>query len=452
MKRFVALTACLLTSACGTMNGGAASSDLLPKTPLSFSYHPPKTKLALGGDVVLTSCRDTAAATATFKITPTGVGDQAVTFKVDGDALASAMQKRDLKLELTESGALKSLNATSSDRTGAVISNVLKIFTTIATAAFAGAPKTPGGAPQEVCNEATMQALIQAANLRDAIFTQRKLMGEADPADAPKIAKRIDALATRLASVTLIDLTIPLSASLDIGDGAAPSTGQVRWTLEDLGKWFAVDSRLQPCVAQAPKLFPDKPDHTGCQAETDLFALDYTITGKAAEETAAKSKCLNATTAAVAILCGRTIVMVEPAIAEVKVTAASDTFIGHKKGEELAKVKAPISQWGAVTYLPLNVGFAQSRTIGLTFDEFGRAQTFNWSSEASAENATAALADIATNGVAAAKATKGPTEVAQWTEENARLETQMKNNLLKSCKAAIEAGATACPAPAPAVE
>jgi len=392
-------------------------------------------------------------------VSATGIADPSLTFRLDGDSLGSATQKRDLKFDLNDDGTLKSLNASSSDRTGAVIANVLKTVATVATTVLALDAKNRGGianAPvnagtaTEICNEQSYTSLRQADDLRLAIRTQRDLMGQGPPADAAKIAKTIDALAIKLAALTQNELTLSASAPLVLGDGELdtkknPVVREIRWSISDLSKWFAADPVNDPCMPRNVSVFygdGNKP----CDLKTKLLGLDYTVSGTPAPETArvSSSPCLSPTDPKLIKSCGKTVVLIEPVMGKISVLSA-DPAVAVLAGEEVATASIPVPQWGAVTYLPIDVKFMQSRNVGFAFDGFGRKSSFSWTSDATAENATSALSDIATNGQSAVTALKGKSSLDKVNDENAALEAAQKNKILKTCQAAMDAGATSCP-------
>jgi hypothetical protein len=448
MKR-LAILILLGLPACATT---VATAPLTPSA-VTFSYHPPKTEIEANAEFVLVECDPEPKVAMDVKVKGMGVADTSVVFQLDGDSLGSATQKHNLHFELSENRTLKSLNAESSDRTGAIIANVLKTVATVATAALGAAADLHGGilnahagtgagAGSLICNEQTYAALRQAEDLRNAIDAQRDLMGQGSPDDATKIAESIDALATRLASVTATDLSLSLSAPLKIGDGN-PVVGKIRWTILDLTKWFATEPGVDPCQPRNISAFYGDANNR-CQLTTELLGLDYKVVGTPAPvaSRAAASPCLTDTT--LKRTCGKTVAIVEPVMAFVTVSSAQPA-ITLGAGDEVTTATIPVAQWGAVSYLPIDVKFMQSRTVGMTFDDFGRKTTFTWTSEATAENATSALSDIATNGVAVATALKGMSDLDQLNDENTRLEAEQKNVTLKSCKKAMDAGATSCP-------
>lgn len=450
--RWIILSSVLLLAGCNST--GAGPKGALAPQALSITYQAPKTRLAVEGDLTLINC-EPVRVISSLSLNATGVADPAATFTLDGKYLSGAFTKRDVKVELNENWTLKSINTSVSDRTGAVITNLFKAVGSIVT----GVRALESGSPT-VCNPQTLAALRQAEALAVKIDTLRAAL-TTNPAPTAAV-KDLDALAGQLAWVRTNQLTLKASRVLKLPaspDAPPPPEGtpgpaakayDLRWTLADLGKWFARDPQTDPCTPIHPASFAVDPSKKDCELVTGILSLTWSITGVAApdDKRVAASPCLrtDASDAQVAE-CRRSLVVADPAISQVTVKTVRPDYIGHGPGEALAEAKVPVVQYGTVGYIPLDVGFAKSRVVAMTFDQFGRRQTFSWTSEASAENATAALNDIATAGAATAKILRGDTQAEAWTKENARLETQMKNNLLKSCQAAIQAGATACPVP-----
>lgn len=419
---------------------------------VDFRYFAPKTKLAAKGDFILVSCKSAAElrVAPTLSIVQSGVADPKAEFKLLGDNLMSAIQKREVTLELSETGTLKSLNTSSSDRTGAVVTNVLKIFSTVAGAIVGGAApgagfKTEAASP---CNPDTQKALDQAVKLAIEIRGRRDTLLSASPDEAVKLGKQIDVMATQLAGLTMGPLSVSVARPLEIGDRAAKNV-PIKWTLGELSKWFATDPKAEPCKPQRADAFDNA--KTGCLAETDILSMIYAIEGTPEAETPSKSKCrLDYTPPAgetKPAACARSLVLVRPVTATVTLTAANANYLGSVAGGELGSAKAPISQWGEAQYLALDVNRGQSRAVGMTFDQFGRKQTLKWTSDATAENVTGALADIADAGAKAVKAVKGedePSEVDAMKAEADEIETRTRLMKAKACQAIDAVGLPVC--------
>ena len=439
----------LLATACAHER---PSLGTLQPSAANFTYFTPSTKVVLAGNFVLERCDDKAVlASSTLALVSSATANTAAAFRLDGSQLSSARQKREVSIELHENRTIKSLNATSSDRTGAIVTNVLKVVGSIA-GAITGMRGLQGDTAAETvvpCNEATMAALRLAKSLRGRIATQRQALIGASAADAEKIGLQIDTLANQLALLTASRLTIATSRPIPLGDG--PGSGTIRWTLKDLAKWFAEPEEDEQDVAVckaapgatgrfvADKAKPDDP----CAMDTDILALSYSVTGSPVveEDRIGNSPCAKPDRPAE---CGKTLVLAAPVPAKVEVKTLSSGILGHRAGSVLGSATVSVPQWGPATYLPLDVGLFKSRTIAFTFDQFGNRQTFKWNSEATAENAMAALVTATDAGLTAIRNLEGPTDTARWKADIEELETRMKLNKLRLCEDAIENGATKC--------
>ena len=444
----------------GCAGGGGLDRPQLTPSAASFTYYTPATRLSIAGNLVLLRCNgDTVIATSTLSLVAVGGADRTVPFTLQGSHLSSAMQRRDLAIELNENGTIKSLNATTTDRTGAVVTSILSTAASIigavagvrpASVGAVGAPPPPNPGP---CNDATYAALNQAAVIRGVLAGEQRKLLTANPADVEGIRQRIDTLANQLSELLADQLTISVTRQLDVGDGLSPTWQPVRWTFGDLRKWFGHPSETDVANACAPQnpaasaLFNLSDGSTDlCKAATSLFAINYSITPSGAAalaERVARSPCRNPG-AALAAECGRSIVLPEPVTAVARFQSDSNNIASHPKGAQLGQASVLMPQWGRATYLLLNVRIFQTRSIGFTFGAFGERQSFKWNSEASAENALGAISTGTGSILTGIRNAEGPSDTQRWTEEAAELEARMKINRLRRCEFAIQAGASTC--------
>ncbi|MEA3065222.1 MAG: hypothetical protein QOJ27_1668 [Sphingomonadales bacterium] len=489
LNRYTSAAAIALLAFVPASGWGAA----LAPGAASLPYFTPKTKLTLGGALVLQRCvKDGVTATSTLAVTSAGVADTTAAFTLDGAYLSSALQKREITVDLNDSRTIKSINAASSDRTGTVVTNVLKVAGSV-VAAIAGVPvvaAAPANPTSEQlnakrkeraerpCNERTLHALELVGRLKGAIAGLRDGLDGANPDDAEAMGEQIQLLATQIGQITEQDLTVTLTAPLDVGNptgsGAVSNQGTVRWTLKDFAKWFAAEDPSGACRLEKPDaagtyftLAAGAPG-IGCDTKSTLFGVDYTVESAAAApmgDRPAASRCRPAALSAMPEAtsdemkrkqstwreCTRAIVLATPVPATVTISAAAEPgpaalhgFSGYKPGEKLASAPIVVPQWGATNYLSLDVGLFRSRTIGLSLDEFGRRQTFKWNSEATAENVTGGLVTATEAGLAVLHNAEGPTDTAKWTAESAEIEARMNRNKWRVCETAIANGATKC--------
>ena len=94
--------------------------------------------------------------------------------------------------------------------------------------------------------------------------------------------------------------------------------------------------------------------------------------------------------------------------------------------------------------LCLDARFGESRTVDLTYDDFGRKLSFKWASEATAEAISGAVTGFASSISDIEGALSGPSQIEQQKEEISRLKTQKELNELRMCEEIIEAGGFQC--------
>jgi hypothetical protein len=441
MKTKIALIAsAVLLTGCG--NGGPKETSTFT-TGDDLHYYTPKTKVGLTADFVLLACESSTDLKVAPSLSIAQAGGPGTEFVVRGKDLMSGRQKRELNIELSEARTIKSLNTTSSDRTGAIVSNVLKLFTTLASAITgAGAPgaatSRPPGSP---CNQKTYDALMTAKNTENTLASLRNRMLTAPAAEAANLAKQIDFLALQWAGLVTGPLTVSVSSPLKIGD-TSPSTGDIQWAFKDFSKWFASDPEKNPCVPALSGFAVD------CDAKLDVMKIAYKIeTEKVGSNIPAASNC-RAELKVRDPSCATKIALANPVAGKITLEAASGNFAGVKSTEALGSENLIIAQWGEVSYIDLDVKFAESRSFGTSFDQFGRKQGIKWSSEAKAEAVTSNLNSIAGDAIKAINATKGPDDPAQtdvWDAETKRIKSRIEFNKAKACEVAAMAGATSCP-------
>ncbi len=457
MKR-LAFSAILLTLA-GCTQGTLDRPQLAPSAA-SFTYYTPQTRLSITGDLVLLRCdAEGVIATSSLALVAAGGADRTAPFTLEGSYLSSAVQRRELSIDLYDNGTIKSLNATTTDRTGTVITSILSTAASIVGAVAGVRPANlgPGGTTPRnpgPCNDQTYEALQQAAGIRAVLAAEQRRLQAISPADVEGTRIRIDTLANQLAALLANQLTISLTRRLEVGDGlTAPAPWQpLRWNLADLRKWFGQPSngRVADSCKPAPTavhLFRRSATSTDdCEATTDLFAIDYAITPTSAaplDQRAARSPC-RTPTPELTSQCGRSIVLPEPVPAVARFRAASDNIANHPTHAQLGQASVLMPQWGRATYLPLNVRIFQTRSIGFAFSPFGERQSFKWNSEATAENALSTISAATDTLLTGIRNAEGPSDTQRWTEEAAELEARMKINRLRRCEFAIQAGATTC--------
>lgn len=401
-----------------------------------IEYSLPFTSLQLTTRMVLTDCQDKPRAKAEVTLAPV-VGASPYpshTLTVKGKDLTSFTKKRDLKIELHPHRAIKSINGGVSDRTGAILVNVVKF-----AALLAAAPSSETAKDKEFfaqCNEATRSALARAKALKGRIKELRGDLGD-DPAET---MKRVDALAAELVRVESGQLTLNFTKLIPID--LEQKGGTLSWSREELSKWFVGgreplrNFRIAWCLEDwAPGIV------THCTLNVAQSAQDEYVADKArgGGAWAQAPKCPDDQ------YCSTTIVFRDPKRVEVAMVGAEGDLEGGSEGA-LGRLQFPLPQRGEYSFYPLSVGFGGSKSLGLTLDEFGRRTSINWSSNARGEEITGATQSVAEAAVAW-QAARDAHDVKQDKAAVEALEAQQKRNKLEACRSIIEAGGYTCPSP-----
>ena len=391
----------------------------------SIEYALPATQVKVDLTMVLEQCpqgeRVPVGVKPTLTVTPVAVaGDK---FRISGNDLKSWIKKRDLSLALYENGTIKTLGATTSDRTAAIAGSVIKLGTALVSLGVFG---LDGGS--FTCTSETAARVEEWMRLKGGIDAlQDSLSQTQDPDRIAAIKDAIDALATRVADLREGPLKITTSKTIAVpeataADGTAASFSvPVQWAPEAFKKWFGTGSSVAaPSFALQAKFTP-----------VDMGAGDIPLADQP------RPTCSGGRCPFVAVR--------EPIPAIVEI--APLTADGGKStwgGFETAKAKAtiPVAQWGATTYYTLSAGLGSSRALKLELDPFGRKTSIGLNSEARGEGIASALAGVAEGAVALDAASS---EKKAQADRIAELETEQKYNKLIKCEAIIEAGGYTCP-------
>ena len=411
-----------------SMLGGCVGSSR-PSSPgehvsaLTYDYVIPDTSAKLALQVTITECSPSAQ----FKIEPTltvsAVRSPARYHLVGGD-LSGWFTSHDLALTSYETGALKTINSADSDRTFAVVTNVIKGIVSIA--AIAGTPN-PSGIDCSVPTKAALTALQSMKARRKQLAA---LLPGADPAKTQELAEAIAALDAEIGRVATSDaLTFQLPAkSLDL----MHKGGTVEWSNDDMPASLMGAPPAKFAVAYC--LDEQTGPEPSAKCSGDLAAQGRTV---AVAGTAAPAACGTDTR------CSRTIVLREPKRAVLTLVGQGDAF-GKVQGKTIKAVALPVAQWGNFTMLSTRVGLGRSRTVGFSLDEYGGKTSFAWKSDARAESITGGVASALEPAAGLAGTIRGH-ELAEDKAELDRLDTEHKLKAARACKAIEDAGGT-CPA------
>ena len=417
---------------CALILAGCATSSPADIRAASLTYALPETRLLIGLDLVLTGCSGQY-----FQFEPTlTLAAQAVAgsqrHTVSAAALSSFSQKRDVGIQLYDNGTLKSVSASASDRSLAIVANTFKLTTWLVGSAGLAATDVvvPG------CNQATERATSRLRDLeRLRAALQQHLVGSKDPEVIHHARVAIDAVAGEIADLRSGPLRLELKATVSppardnlLQDGQAPSV-EVVWQDAEFIKWVALE-------------------HTGATARR--FGLNISLWAiSSSGDKLDKAHAISPDESAPE--CGRRpcpyLLLRSPVMANVEVRPTLPDLwrsVPATKGA-LGEARVPIAQWGNLTNLPLSAAFGDSRALKMELDPYGRVVALGIVSEARGEVLTAGLIATSDAGTALKATLARPTEFQQQVAKIAELEALQKYNKLIKCEEVLKAGGYTCP-------
>ncbi|WP_309629096.1 hypothetical protein [Brevundimonas sp.] len=422
MKQATLLALILATplAACATMDPGTGAGAI---------YALPRTDATVTLNLRLTSCQPFAAEGA-VSLTPTP-GAQAQTYQINGSDLTSRRVRRSVKIGVNAAGAITQVNASASDRTAQIAASVVKTAVTLAPVfALDGSSQTPE------CRPDVAAALARADRIQNQIRDIRAELGEnfsGPERDLPdrrqrRLAEALPSLITELATLQTGILRLSLSRRVAIDAvPTAQSQFPVTHGIADLDvtaltQWYLGETDAEWRAAFAPYLAfswsAEKLARTPVEVSSWRGASD--------NQTRRVEPC--------------NLDMPIPAPAQVRVSVRPPTGIGLES--PIPPLIMHAAQWSMPASLCLNAAFGETRSVEMTFDDFGRTTAFAWVSEASGEAMSVAAAGAAAD---LAGYWRSQTDVAQQQSELLALETQQKLNRLRACEAIIAAGGYTCP-------
>lgn len=420
--RPLALSLALLAGSFAAGSAVAAKPSKIMDTASSITYALPETQVKVGIDLVITNCSPVKVR-GTLTLAASAVPSPAHRFTISGADLASFRLKRDLSLELHPNDALKSVNGAVSDRSAAIILNVVKMLATAGSMSvlIVRDPDEPDKPDSHFrCNEDALKAFGEASSLRAQIDPLRKRLVEGmpgSPGDLADLQEKIDVLAQYLAAIEQEKLTVKLSGAINFGEGKFEDggySGALQWNRSQLESHFI-----------AP------PGGQGLNLDLAWKLVDPSCGTQCAPRPPAS--------AAICGPCNDTIVFREP------VPVSLEVWMSTQANVPKARLQFPMAQWGTLTYFPLRAKFGENKSLKLAMDEFGRRTSFGWSSAARGEEITSAASGIL-DGAATYRTARESEDTKARKAELEEFDTLMKWNAMKRCQAAIEAGASKCPA------
>jgi len=180
-------------------------------------------------------------------------------------------------VSVDDNGVISGVNASSEDRTAAIISNTLSTITTLA-GAFAS-PAADGRLPIPAmvlqCKEETLKGLQAVDALRGQISELRTDLSTAvSPRKKSEIVEDINALATEIARLRTGPLRQVLSASIPLGNKALPQGGNIEFNYDKINKdWF--EMQAPPGADGTPPRSSDTRPLTKTELD-NLFKISWT--------------------------------------------------------------------------------------------------------------------------------------------------------------------------------
>ncbi|MEM7293465.1 MAG: hypothetical protein AAF420_08745, partial [Pseudomonadota bacterium] len=421
---------------------GGGSGTPLPDTE-SIAYTLPYTHAKVTATLTLKSCtpmRASANVSVVPIAAPSSLPEEQ--FIISGKALQSITKSRDVAVTLHENRTLKTVNATTADKTPTIIGNVIKLATLFLA---------PAGGGSLTCTDDVAELLDHVDTLKTKIAALREKQYDENHSGDETVAKNINALAAELARLNTGPLQVKLSSVVAIQPEL--KAGYITWKEHHFRKWIedpAVHARPQLLGREVPEFKlryciwaqgDDEKDCTTTLADAGAAALDCRpkdITCPpgvpAYDPAAAKVDCGT---------CSNTLVFREPVPAKFVVVADADNYV-RPVGTQLAQSRIAISQWGTAATLPMSVGFGGSKSVSITLDPFGQRTAFGWKSNSSGEVVTGALSTLGEQYIGFRDRDDGAS-LKEITDESTYLEAKQKLNRLEACREIIENGGYTCP-------
>ncbi|MEW7975020.1 MAG: hypothetical protein AB2777_20785 [Candidatus Thiodiazotropha endolucinida] len=429
----------------GCSHKGSTSGDQNTNEASFISYALPVTQTKVKLNLTLVSCDSGIKAKGSIKTTPivSPSPHPQHHFKLNGSNLSSFSKKHDLKVELYPHRAIKTINSTTSDRSGAIISNIFKIATSLLP--FSDELGQPGVVSSfKTCNKITKDALAQAKTLKTTIADLQKMLISRQ-GNSVEIKKQIDVYATEITRIKANYLTIALEDRITYRKDTKnnPIKGGIfLWKGEAFKKWIGDDEYKDWLEDRKIKL-------------VNNFSLAYCISQIVSD----KNECISGDSNGLSLRksqeepskptcstsgCTTTIVFREPINAFLTIVTKSNDFTVELDEVLIDHLPVSIAQWGEFSYLPLDAGFSESKTISLSLDTFGKRTSFGWKSGARGEEISGSLLGI-TDSATSYLATKKGQDLKEMQNEVTELETLQKHNKLTRCREILENGGFTCP-------
>lgn len=311
------------------------------------------------------------------KVTPHIKADTNKPYTYNFIGNASASQEHDVAISLYPIGTLKTVNATSTDKTGDIITNVFTgIGNLFGIGALFGADKsgtlgfdinTKKEDLSELCNDVTRKYLKEIKTLKAAIAGYKKSVTELEPNKGkPSIdqynaySMAVNAAADRIVFINKNYLTITTKKK-----GIVPSKGgePLQLDLKVLNKWFFDD------VNKNTKICSDMSMQLTLSMPVDVEEPSKNV-NVAVDDNSVREQRVH---------------YVVPAKTLLKISPLNG-------GKPILSMDASIPQWGAHKEIDFTVSVFESKSVGYEFSESGDILKINVKTNAKGAAAASAFA------------------------------------------------------------
>lgn len=383
----------------------------------SIEYALANTHVRVGIEMVLEACptaiQRIPRVRPTITITPVPVAGRR--YRISGNDLRSFLQRREVALGLYDNGTIKSIGAAASDRTGAILGNIIRIGTAaaglgIGMPGFNAIAIDPSVPRIPACNAASSAAVAERQRLRQRVSQLRQeLQNTTEPVRLSELRAAVTAIAGHIVDLETNELRISLTRTIEPpepGNATSVELGD-----SDLSKWFVNMDAGFLSAFHLPLQFARAPEGSGDFADAPMPRAPF-------------------------------IALREPAPAVVSIQQPANSVWRGSTISGSTRVPMLIGQWGGISYYPLRAGLFRGRSLKVELDQFGRRTSIDLNSEAGGEAVTAAIAGVGDSLLAYHNATS---EMRQQQLRTQELEVEQKYNRLLRCQAIIEAGGYECP-------
>lgn len=443
-----------------------------------IQYFPPKTELQLTATWLLERCdlRDEnqvfvnkdrnnprgippkietlgeIKARGSITVSPAAIADETAVLTFDPNSFKNTWESREVKIELTELGTLKSVNGAVADETATVITNVIKtvgglfglggVLSTSSPFRAASDGEWKTLSTEWFCNSDTRERLTEVNLLKAqerVLRARRAELASASLQDDPMLIKnakeemefleqKIAAITAHVGYVRSEFLTLEIKGKFQPGKESgkyfAPTKEQLQKT-----HWFSEDRKIAKLIKLSQCSWLKE-----VNGNNSCSGVDYTLISQISDAVFVidvRFKDIGSEPVLTTQSQNNLIHIRRPKMFEWEACEKSCRVVQCPEDvcaifpssfSRMAFGKTPISQWGTWEVLKLDADFAQKNAYSLSFDSFGRVTAFTWKDDSSAASVTGALTGITSE----LKATVSSSKFSEIDAEIASIEKESK--------------------------